>query len=707
MKINIAFFLLFQLVITFSSAQQCIEADTFYKKTEAVVYCLREVLSTDDKIEALCIKKSDLKVPFYGEMCLLDSIMQYKKELFAKKIKDVKSLYVYSYLPPPFITLLAQSTAIEHIMFRPSTRNNIQKNLQNICLYKQLKQVRYLECADTSLALVNCLNQLEQLDTLVWLDVAAQNPYLNRLKNIEAFIIHDYGKYSPLMSNIEKSHSFNFPAQLKSFDAQKELSYTQFGRKVRSQCKELIYLSDRSGVIMHPNLDSLEFESLYFPPAMPYLSYLDFRLAEKKYDYNQSYTIPSYVDSFTNLKTLKVLADKEIILPASFYQLPNLEDLEINWINYFSDSIRYLTKLKKLSLRSYSMHHKYSIPVAIGKAITLQELEIYNRNLQYPLPLPATIYELKNLKKLQVAPYLLSDSIQYLQQLDTLITAGILECNDLASFPDSIMKLKNLRYLEIGRHYKFEKIPTSIFNIEQLETFILKANISNNLIDARQLKKLSNLKYIEFSTTLVRNEIHFERLIKALPEDCMVDVQLDGFEAPEHWGNMGLYGEYGWGQTVFTGIEFLHYISAASIQSKRERLLKNLQKDRAKNYKIPRIFDFHTLSLGVEWNYLQSTDFLMGYRFGYNYTRIKEPISFQVDFIAYTNYKEALDLRLVPRVSIPIKTPVMLIYLYYNYKIPLIAEQEQQLVARHNIGLNFRFTTDWWQYILPRVSLGF
>jgi len=112
--------------------------------------------------------------------------------------------------------------------------------------------------------------------------------------------------------------------------------------------------------------------------------------------------------------------------------------------------------------------------------------------------------------------------------------------------------------------------------------------------------------------------------------------------------------------------------------------------------KYPNPFHFHTLSFALEWNYLKNPDLLMGYRLGYSYSRTKEPIAFQVDFIAYTNYNSPVDLRLAPRLSIvPIKSSVVHLSLYYSYKIPLLHTNEHDIVSRHTIGISCRATINW------------
>ena len=166
---------------------------------------------------------------------------------------------------------------------------------------------------------------------------------------------------------------------------------------------------------------------------------------------------------------------------------------------------------------------------------------------------------------------------------------------------------------------------------------------------------------------------------------------------PSSGFNFGVYMDYSWDHAVFTGIELLYYLSPKYKTSLLKKAGHFGKQATAKDkYAAANPFYFHTFSLGVEWNYLQSSDFLMGYRVGYNYSRVKDPISFQVDLITYTNYTNTFDLRLAPRLGItPIRSNVAYVYLYYAYKIPLLFSQEQRVISRHSLGCSVRFTINW------------
>ncbi len=699
------------------SAQKCLKKDSFFVKSEAPIYCLEEVLSATVPVQALCVRRSDL-MSFYGELSLVYSIMTHYSDSFAAKIKPVKNLYVYEYVPLEFIQWLAQNTSIEKVMFRPNSRSYTSQNLQNIGDYKYFEHLKYIECADTSLLVAKGLKQIVQLDTLVWLDIYTQNPYLHQVSSISTLILYQYAKkrlYNPAenwsYSSYDKPIVFSFPTQLQSIYIRRSF-HVSFKNNINRIFYNRVYFLDQLNQPFPLATDSVVVKGENFPTPMPEVENLTLiqQLAggEQRNRFVYTYVIPSDISKYINLKHLVIMSTNKIILPASFYQLTRLESLEISGYRYLSDSIRYLQSLKKMTLNNYNMRGVFNIPDSISCLSSLKQLRIYNRSERRETPLPSSIYELTNLEELDVSPYWLSDSIQYLQKLTKLTMAGILESEEVTRFPDGIRHLKALKELEIGMHYYLERFPNAIFELRQLERFVFEGELKRAGLNTRKLKQLTSLKYIEFDTELLKNEFHFKKIYQALPENCVLDLNLKkGFKAPEYWGNIGLYMNYGWGQTVFTGVEFLHYVSGASIQKKRDRTVDRLnQTINSEGAKVPRLFDFHTFSFGTEWNYLKNDDFLMGYRMGYNYTRIKEPISLQMDLMAYTNYKGAFDVRIAPGIAVPIRTPVLWFYVSYSYKMPLIAEQEQNIVARHNIGLNIRFTTDWWSSVLP-MAYGF
>lgn len=688
-------FLFFQLLFILDlSAQSCIKTDHFFRSEGTSVYCLEEVLSATKDIKALSIQKSDLIAPFYGKPCLLDSILQHHLDSFIHKIQFVENLYLYSYLPPNLIELLAKNASIKRILLKPAENAYSSSELQQISLLNKFKEVSYFEGADSSLLFIECLQQFSKLDSVVWLNEALQNRHLGSLTNITTFIIDHYGDANYRWRS-KIRHLYNFPPQLKTIYTEK-ISYKYFATKL-SKCSQLEYLTDTSGPVIYPGMESMYVKSGHFPPPIPSLKELTLAPAPQY--------IPSNINLFSALQSLKIPRGWRwrlgLEIPSSLYQLSNLEALYI-WTDHVSDSIRFLKKLKHLSIH-IPRSNMNPISDSIQNLAQLESLLLHQEE-SGTYTLPSSIYALRSLKTLDIMYYALSDSIRFLKELRALTI--ISPQRTLAKLPDSLVTLKKLRSLDLSYSYMPEgKYPEQIYQFKNLQRLDLGHSGAYRdrrklLMNVQKLKKLKKLNYLEFNILAIKNEIHYKRLYKALPEDS--EVKLHGWfegKAPSSGANFGIYTEYGWGQAAFTGIEFLYYINTqypTSFVKKDSRFKEVMTKSKSKYRSQPNPFHFHTFSFAVEWNYLKNPDFLMGYRVGYNYSRVREPIAFQLDLIAYTNYNNAFDLRLAPRLAIvPIRTNAVYVSLYYSYKIPLIPTNEQTIVSRHTIGLSCRVTINW------------
>jgi hypothetical protein len=698
MNIKFKYFLFFQfLIILDLSAQNSIKTDNFFRSKEEPVYSLSEVLDANKDIKALCINKSDLITPFYGKPCLLDSILQHHQDKFVKRIQSVENLYLNTYLPQNLIEVLAKNASIKRIMLKPSEDSYSSHELQQIYLLSEFKDLQYFEGADSSLLFIECLQQFNKLDTLVWLDKKLQNRYLGQLMNITTFIIDNYGdiKYKWWNNGIKRYiYTYHFPPQLKNIYT-KKIPYKHFATRL-TKCTKLEYLTDISGAVIYPGIESMHVTSGYFPPPIPSLKKLTLDPAPQY--------IPLNINLFSSLKSLIIPRGWRwslgLNIPSSLYQLSNLEELYI-WTNHVSDSIRFLKKLKHLSIHIERSNVNF-LSDSIQNLSQLESLLLHQEQ-SGAYSLPSYIYTLTSLNTLDIKYYTLSDSIRFLKELKELTIMGRNE-----TLPDSLVALKKLNSLDLS-HFRMPegKYPAQMYQLKNLHRLDLGYNGDYRkkrklLINVRKLKHLKKLSYFEFSIRAIKNEIHYRRLYNTLPENCEVKLH-HGYDTPTPFSraNFGIYTEYGWGQAAFSGIELLYYIDRKYTDSfvKKSKRFKQTTttKDKSKSmWSYPNPFHFHTLSFAVEWNYLKNPDFLMGYRLGYNYSRVREPIAVQLDLIAYTDYNNTFDLRLAPRLAIvPIRTSLIYVSLYYSYKLPLIPNNEQYIVSRHTIGLSCRFSLDW------------
>jgi len=198
---------------------------------------------------------------------------------------------------------------------------------------------------------------------------------------------------------------------------------------------------------------------------------------------------------------------KGLNIPSSLYQLPNLEELSI-WTDHISDSIRFLKKLKHLSI--YIQHpYKNFLSDSIRNLSQLESLLLHRKSSE-PRTLPSSIYALTKLNKLDIKHYALSDSIRFLKELKVLTLTG---CSRV--FPDSIIALTKLTSLDLSDFCMPEgKYPEQIYQFKNLHTLNLGysgwySKRRKLLINVRKLKKLNHLSYLSRWTKL--SIIFFER----------------------------------------------------------------------------------------------------------------------------------------------------------------------------------------------------
>ena len=200
-----------------SNLKDKLQLRNFFKDDDMPVHYLDEILSSSTEVKAICIQKEDLIPTYYGELCLLDSILNYQKDSFSHKVQSVERLYLETYLPENLVQLLAQSASVKTIMIKPLKKSYPKREIQKLSLLKKFEQLNYIEIADTSLAFIECIQQLENLDTVVWLNKYIPTLYLDRLTQINTLIIHHHqDAYNYRSWEIPPSFKSDFPTQLKT-----------------------------------------------------------------------------------------------------------------------------------------------------------------------------------------------------------------------------------------------------------------------------------------------------------------------------------------------------------------------------------------------------------------------------------------------------------------------------------------------------------
>jgi hypothetical protein len=351
----------------------------------------------------------------------------------------------------------------------------------------------------------------------------------------------------------------------------------------------------------------------------------------------------------------------------------------------------------KINTYTYSRDHLYGPIMSIDSNFSgfkqLKELDLssYSR-----VDLSPKIQPLKQLEKLKLRTNELPNSIIHWESLKELDLSG----EELKNIPIGLARSKGLETLKISS-LKIKKFPKLIYQLKNLRTLSLidyerfpKYQPQFGGIIPDSLAQLKKLRHLEINLNAIKSRAHLRNIYKALPDSAVIELYDFDFRTPiKTTVNLGVYAQYNIGGTVMSGLEFnflYNPFKIASRSTKKGHLGDNAYRE---NPFSTNPFDFHTFTAGVEWNYLKS--FVMGYKLGYTYTRKRFPIAFQADLTAYTDYKGSFDLRFTPQIGIPIKASFAYIYLMYGYKIPLIPNQELNLIPRHTISLTVRIVSEW------------
>lgn len=532
--------------------------------------------------------------------------------------------------------------------------------------FKQLEKLRIFN-PDTSQAFIHYLAQFPNLKVLYW-----SGPHngldFSPLAHLEALILGSpYNSYMSIEQSIKDK--LVLPTQLDALilhnnslsdilpilaNFKGKLSYLKTNRVQRDKIHDLSLLKGKvtqlDWWVSNWNIDLPLGDS-----ALQSLTVTGSVLTKHLY-------IGENIRTYKNLETLHLENYFTTTLSPSFYQLPKLKHLTIN-TNYLSDSIQYLKTLETLNLDSETLKQ---VPSTLGKLENLKALDITANKLT---SFPVTFRNLKQLEAFKIS------------------------APNLKRLPKGLKHLKQLKEIDIFAG-KVHQMPSEIGRLRQLKSLSFYGSETQVLfpifrtVPSHTLKKLQQLEEFSLSINFIVTRAQLKNIYRILPETTKIYIySLEDKYQVQTLFNLGIYTQYDIGGTVSSGLEFnYHYIPHWSLPNYSNNAIKKPKKD----YNI---FDFHTFNAGIEWNYLKS--FVMGYKTGYTYTHKRLNLALQADFIAYTDYKNKVDLRINPKIGIYIPSTFAAFYVMYGYKIPLIPNQELNLVPRHNISLTMRITTQW------------
>jgi Leucine-rich repeat (LRR) protein len=156
---------------------------------------------------------------------------------------------------------------------------------------------------------------------------------------------------------------------------------------------------------------------------------------------------------------------------AEFFNLENIEYLNLAWVNGGMGLDSSFAKFKKLRVLVLAQCGLYSLPSFIGGFDSLRVLECYYNNY---LKVPAELYNLKKLHYLGLdycTIKTLPEEIGNLVELDTLLLLQ----NQLKQLPLNIGNLKSLKALDLRGNY-LKSLPPTIVNLQSIEFLDLEGN---------------------------------------------------------------------------------------------------------------------------------------------------------------------------------------------------------------------------------------
>jgi hypothetical protein len=225
--------------------------------------------------------------------------------------------------------------------------------------------------------------------------------------------------------------------------------------------------------------------------------------------YNMLAVLPEDVLRCKNLRSLNLIGNKDLSLPATLaalQALPLLTDIRISAIRIDSILPVHYEKITHLDM---SGNEITSIMADIANFANLHQLDLSNNKLT---TLPAEIGELKRLAVLNINDNRISRLPIELGNMPMLRLLN-LSYNKLADFPDALGKLPQLTNLDLS-HNKFVAINGNIATAVRLTDL----NLSNNLLESLPMEIAK--------APMLRNLVLFQNKLTELPKEMAKAKQL-------------------------------------------------------------------------------------------------------------------------------------------------------------------------------------
>lgn len=212
--------------------------------------------------------------------------------------------------------------------------------------------------------------------------------------------------------------------------------------------KNLIHLDIRSNSIVNipteigelKSLETFLIQSNYISEIPTELGLLN-NLNILDMSNNNIYYLPDQLSLLNSLTMLNMAFNKLVDIPSSIGKMENLTYLDVSY-NFLEEIPSEMGKLKKLEILNLEQNNIFAIPTELAMLRSLSK--VY---LDYNL-LDETIPELNVRDTLDLS----YNFIKYIPEMLIVNEIFLLSHNDFTEFPKSILKMTNLRYLDISNN---------------------------------------------------------------------------------------------------------------------------------------------------------------------------------------------------------------------------------------------------------------
>ena len=236
-------------------------------------------------------------------------------------------------------------------------------------------------------------------------------------------------------------------------------------------------------------------------------------------DLTKPCAFPESIGQLKKLKYLLVMGNSEVILPESFAELTELEDLNMRVESWeLPDKFYQLSKLKLLDFSNCRFTH---VPPKMVQMTEVGTVIFSNPMGQDFSQILSIVAQMPNLKTLELSVNPVPKEVGLCKNIEELIIWAGTNSEHPLQLPDELFELTQLQTLIMSLNY-FEKIPEGLGKLKGLKTLALQESVFESLPDS--IGELSNLEFLNLSENPA---------LKSLPESLGKLTQLQTLRLDE------------------------------------------------------------------------------------------------------------------------------------------------------------------------------